>query len=149
MRRVLAVLVLLAVRPPAPPLAGQEASRYLPLNNWAMPFIEHLIASGRIADPSPLTRPFRVDQIARALAAVDSNAVSVAEWRLVEDIRRDIDRTTRGPSARLDVAAGVAASSYARRDPLRATGARGAGGPGHATFSGGAGLTLYFGPVVV
>jgi hypothetical protein len=48
----------------------------------------------------------------------------------------------RGPSARMDLFAGAAASSHARRDPLREA------GPGHATFSGSAALTLYFGPAV-
>ena len=49
----------------------------------------------------------------------------------------------RGPSARMDVHAGIAGSSHARRDPLREA------GTGHGTFSGGAALTLYFGPAVL
>ncbi|PYO93197.1 MAG: hypothetical protein DMD62_10475, partial [Gemmatimonadetes bacterium] len=49
------------------PLLAQEASPYLPISHWSMPYIEHLIASGRIADPSPLNRPFRVEQVMRAL----------------------------------------------------------------------------------
>lgn len=122
---------------------GQEASPYLPISHWAMPYIEHLIAAGRIPDPSPLSRPFKVEQIARALDAVDSTVVTGAEWAVVKRIKRDIARTMRGPSARLDLDAGIAASSHARRDPLRAA------GPGHATVTGGAGLTLYFGPAVL
>ena len=108
-----------------------------------MPFIEHLIASGRIADPSPLSRPFRVEQVVRALDAVDSNVVRGAEWATVKQIRADLVRTMRGPSVRIDVTAAVAGSSHARRDPLREA------GPGHATFSGGANLMFYFGPAVV
>ena len=123
-------------------VAAQEASPYLPLSHWASPFIEHLIAAGRIADPSPLSRPFKVDQILRAIAAVDSNVVTGAEWAVVKEIRSDLTRHARGPAARLDVHAGLAASSHARRDALREA------GPGHATFSGGAALTLYLGPVV-
>ncbi|PYO70449.1 MAG: hypothetical protein DMD64_17190, partial [Gemmatimonadetes bacterium] len=46
---------------------AQEASPYLPLNHWAQPFLEHLIAAGRMADPSPLSRPFKVEQVVRAL----------------------------------------------------------------------------------
>ena len=139
MRPLLAVL-LIAV---ATPLAAQEASPYLPLSHWSMPFLEHLIAAGRIPDPAPLSRPFKVDQVLRALDAVDSAVVTGAEWSVVKQIRNDLVRTMRGPSARMDVHAGIAASSHARRDPLREAGV------GHATYSGGAALTLYFGPAVL
>ncbi|PYO90773.1 MAG: hypothetical protein DMD66_01640, partial [Gemmatimonadetes bacterium] len=121
---------------------AQEASPYVPLSWWGTPFIEHLIARRRLVDPTPLTRPLRATDLLRTLDAVDSTVVTNAEWTVVRQMRSDLRRTQRGPSARLDVHAGVAASSHARRDPLRAA------GPGHATFSGGAALTLYFGPVV-
>ena len=137
MRTVLFLLLL-----PTSALA-QEASPYLPLSHWSMPFIEHLIAAGRLADPSPLSRPFRVDQIVRALEGVDSSVFSGAEWGVVTRMRADLTRHMRGPSARIDVHAGVAGASHARRDPLREAGV------GHATFSGGAALTFYFGPAVV
>ncbi|MFN2571788.1 MAG: hypothetical protein ABR537_09290 [Gemmatimonadales bacterium] len=137
MRSALLLLLLLPASAPA-----QEASPYLPLSHWAQPFLEHLIAAGRIADPSPLSRPFRVQDVVRALEAVDSNVVTGAEWGVVKRIRGDLTRKMRGPSARMDVSAGAAAASHARRDPLRAA------GPGHATFDGGAALTLYFGPAV-
>jgi hypothetical protein len=139
MRRLVLLLALVF----APPLAGQEASPYLPIHHWAMPFIEHLIAAGRITDPTPLARPFRVDQVLRALDAVDSTVVSRSEWSVIKQIRGDLTRKMRGPSARLDLDAAAAASSHARRDPLREA------GPGHGTFSGSAALTLYFGPVVI
>src|SRR6266511_4891382 len=122
---------------------SQEASPYLPISHWSTPFIEHLIAAGQIADPSPLSRPFRVEQIVRALEAVDSNVVTGAEWAVVKQIRSDLTRHMRGPSSRIDIQAATAASSHARRDPLREA------GPGHATYSGSAGLTLYFGPAVL
>ena len=122
---------------------AQEASPYLPLNHWAQPFLEHLIAAGRMADPSPLSRPFKVEQVVRALEAVDSNVVTRAEWAVVKQIRSDLTRHMRGPASRIDIHAATAASSHARRDPLREA------GPGHATFSGGAALTLYFGPAVL
>ncbi len=122
---------------------AQEASPYVPLSWWGTPFVEHLIARGRLADPTPLTRPFRSADLLRALDAVDSNVVTSAEWAVVQQMRADLTRTERGPAARIDAYAGVAASSHARRDPLREA------GPGHATFSGGAALTLYVGPAVV
>jgi len=138
MRPVLVALAVLAT-----PLAAQEASPYVPVGNWAMPFVEHLIAAGRMADPSPLSRPLRVDELLRALAAVDSNVVTGSEWAVVKRIRGEFDRKMRGPSARMDFNAGIAGASHARRDPLRAAGV------GHATFNGGAALTFYFGPAVV
>jgi len=122
---------------------AQEASPYLPLNHWSMPFVEHLIGAGRMADPSPLSRPLKVDDLLRTLATVDSSVVTGSEWKVVRQIRAELTRTMRGPSARIDIDAGIAASSHARRDPLREAGV------GHATFSGGAALTLYFGPAVV
>ena len=139
MRLSLALLLLLA----GAPLAAQEASAYVPLSWWGTPFIEHLIARGRLADPTPLTRPFRATDLLRTLDAVDSTVVTSGEWTVVRQMRADLRRTQRGPSVRMDVHAGVAASSHARRDALREA------GPGHATFSGGAALTLYFGPVVL
>src|SRR5213595_365156 len=137
MRTALLTLLLLPAG-----AAAQEASPYLPLSHWSTPFIEHLIAAGRMADPSPLSRPFKVDQVVRALEAVDSNLVTGAEWAVVKQIRSDLVRHMRGPSSRIDIQAASAASSHARRDPLREA------GPGHATFSGGAALTLYLGPAV-
>src|SRR2546422_6056572 len=122
--------------------SSQEASAYLPLSHWSMPFLEHLITEGRLVDPPPLTPPFRTDQVLGALAAVDSTIATRAEWAVVRQVRSALTRHEHGPAARLDVHAGMAASSHARRDPLREA------GPGHTTFSGGAALTLYFGPVV-
>ncbi len=136
--RTTLLLLLLA---PAGAFA-QEASPYVPLSWWGMPFVEHLIARGRLADPTPLTRPFRSADLLRALDAVDSTIVTSAEWAVVRRMRADLMRTERGPAARIDAYAGVAASSHARRDPLREA------GPGHATFSGGAALTFYLGPLV-
>ncbi|HEY6090831.1 MAG TPA: hypothetical protein VIV83_02470 [Gemmatimonadales bacterium] len=138
MRTTLLALLLLPAA-----AAAQEASPYLPLSHWAMPYIEHLIAAGRIVDPSPLSRPFKVEQITRALDGVDSAVVTGAEWSVVKQIRKELERRMRGPSSRLDLDVSTRASSHARRDPLREA------GPGHATYAGSAGLTLYFGPAVL
>jgi len=108
-----------------------------------MPYVEHLIARGRLTDPTPLTRPIREADLLRALEGADSTRLSAAEWSVVGKIKTELARRERGPTARLDLHAGVAAGSHARREALRAA------GPGHGTVSGGAGLTLYFGPAVV
>jgi len=136
----IALLLLLAIPSAA---RAQDASPYVPLNHWAMPYVEHLIARGRLTDPTPLTRPFREADLLRALEAADSTRLSAAEWRVVGKIKTELARRERGPTARLDLHAGVGASSHARREALREA------GPGHGTVSGGAGLTLYFGPAVV
>jgi hypothetical protein len=107
-----------------------------------MPFVEHLIARGRMSDASPLSRPFRADDLLRALEGVDSTVVNGAEWAVVRNVKADLVRHMRGPSSRVDVHAGIAGSSHARRESLREA------GPGHGTFSGGAAVTLYLGPVV-
>src|SRR4051812_3794996 len=52
MRILLLGLLLLPAR-----ASGQEASPYVPINHWSMPYVEHLIGSGRMADPAPLSRP--------------------------------------------------------------------------------------------
>src|SRR6266513_925856 len=122
---------------------SQEASPYVPLSHWSMPFIEHLIIAGRLVDPSPLTRPFHAEELLRALEAVDSSITTGPEWAVVQRVKADLVRHQRGPSARIDIHAGIQAASFANRDPLRER------GTGHGNFSGGAALTLYFGPAVI
>ncbi|HEV8398346.1 MAG TPA: hypothetical protein VGQ18_00760 [Gemmatimonadales bacterium] len=122
--------------------SAQDASPYAPLQWWGTAYVEHLIARGRLVDPTPLTRPFREADLLRALEEADSARLSGAEWRVVGELKNELRRRERGPTARLDLHAGIAASSHARRDALREAGA------GHGTASGGAALTLLFGPVV-
>src|SRR6266481_4128894 len=55
-----------------PVVAAQEASPYVPLQHWTMPYVEHLIARGVIGDPTPLTRPFKRADLVRVLRAVDT-----------------------------------------------------------------------------
>jgi hypothetical protein len=125
--------------------AAQDASPYVPLAWWGTAYVEHLIARGRIADPTPLTRPFRQADLLRALEVTDSATLTAPEWGVVRRLRAELERPggERGPAARLDVHAGVAARSHARRDPLRPA------GEGHGTASGGVALALLFGPVAV
>src|SRR5882672_1083915 len=137
-----AVLLLLLAPTLAAAQAPGDASPYVPLQWWGTAYVEHLIARGRLVDPTPLTRPFREADLLRTLEGADSARLSGAEWRVVAQLKNELRRRERGPSARLDLHAGVAASSHARRDALREAGA------GHGTVSGGAALTLLFGPVV-
>src|SRR5258706_7212376 len=98
--------------------SSQEASPYLPLSHWSVPFIEHLIASGRMADPTPLTRPFRTDQVLRALDAVDSTTVTRAEWAVVRQAWRDLTHQEARPPGALGVHPRVAAHSPSARHSL-------------------------------
>src|SRR2546425_12741854 len=76
MRPLAALLVGLWLVPA--PLAAQDASPYVPLQHWVMPYVEHLIATGVIADPTPLTRPLKRSDLARALRAADTTVLSSA-----------------------------------------------------------------------
>ena len=145
--RALLLLVLCAG-----PLAGQQASAYVPLDHWAMPYVEHLIASGVLADPTPLTRPLREADLVRALHAVDTLTTSAA---VTETVRRLLAAFTSEPGGegshyRVNGSLGVAAATYAKRDPLAAVDSAGprAAGPKHGHVNGGLALQLDFGPVV-
>src|SRR5258706_15200007 len=109
MRTVLFLLLLPTLA------AAQDASPYVPLNHWAMPYVEHLIARGRLVDPTPLTRPFRAADLLRALEAVDSARVTPAEWDVVRHMQNDLRRHERGPAARPRLHAGAAAATPAPR----------------------------------
>src|SRR2546428_10098138 len=85
-------------------LAGQEVSPYVPLGHWATPYLEHLIARGVIADPSPLSRPFVQADVVRALTAADTTRLGGAERRVVRGILAALGRPPADakPWARLD-----------------------------------------------
>src|SRR5207237_9737332 len=69
-----ALLVLSVVLLPGI-LTAQDASPYVPLQHWTMPYVEHLIARGVIPDPTPLTRPLKRGDLIRVLRGVDTLAV--------------------------------------------------------------------------
>src|SRR2546427_5945162 len=117
-----------------------------------MPYVEHLIASGILADPAPLTRPLREADLVRALRNVDKLTTSGA---VTETVRRLLAAFTteqgeQGPHYRLEGNLGFAAATYAKRDPLAAIDSAGprAAGPKHGFVNGGVALHLDFGPVV-
>src|SRR5437867_13317577 len=109
------LLLLLA---PAGAVA-QEASPYVPLSWWGTPFVEHLIARGRLVDPTPLTRPFRAADLLRALEAVDSARVTGAEWDVVRQMQNDLRRHGRRPVAGPRLHSRIAGATPARRRGLR------------------------------
>ena len=65
---------------------GLPAQARLPLQHWATPFLEHFVRAGTIADPTPLERPWRVGEIAAALAGADTQRMTSVERRTRRDI---------------------------------------------------------------
>jgi hypothetical protein len=116
-------------------LAAQGASPYVPLGDWTMPYVEHLIAAGVIEDPAPLTRPLRRADLLRALAAADTLRLSLATTATLRQLQAALASEQRGPHVRVAGGVGAAAANYARRDPLAAIDSFGPrrSGSGHAT----------------
>jgi hypothetical protein len=146
-----ALLVLLIATPLSLGAQGSPSpapSPYIPLDHWAMPYIEHLITAGVIRDPSPLTRPLRQDAVMRALGALDTASVPPI---LRATIRRLFAEWAprREPHYRAELSIGGAAATQAVRDPLELN----RGVPEHqldrrAFFNTGADVEVLFGPVV-
>ena len=156
-RRALLLTTLLLVNPALTDGGGamaQDASPYLPLQHWTMPYIEHLIARGVIPDPTPLTRPLKRADMVRVLRDVDTLTVSDAVASTVRRLLAALVAEPRGPRYRVTGDVGVAAATYARRDPLAAIDSvtdsvtRRQAGPGHGTASGGLDVELLLGHVV-
>ncbi|HYR30688.1 MAG TPA: hypothetical protein VEO93_02120 [Gemmatimonadales bacterium] len=114
-------------------LAAQEASPYVPLGHWVMPYVEHLIAAGVIRDPTPLTRPFRQSDLLRALEAADTLALSHATTATLRQLEAALAIGQPAPHVRVQGGVGAAAANYARREPLAAIDSIGPrrSGPGH------------------
>jgi len=136
--------------PVVPALAAQEASPYVPLQHWTMPYLEHLITRGVIADPTPLTRPFRQADLVRVLRGVGTLAVGDKVAKTVRRLLSALDSPGPGPRYRVAGDVGIAAATYSRRDPLAALDSVGPrqAGPEHSTVSGGLDLELHLGRVV-
>jgi hypothetical protein len=111
--RALVLLVLVAA-----PLGAQQASPYVPMQHWAMPYVEQLIASGVLSDPTPLTRPLRQADLVQALEAIDTFTVNDASFATVRLLLHEFRPQVQGPRYRADVDAGIAAATYVLRDPL-------------------------------
>src|SRR2546422_7936568 len=91
-----------------PVVAAQEASSYVPLQHWTMPYVEHLIARGVIADPTPLTRPFRRADLVRALRAVDTLTAGDKVTTTVRRLLAALESPGRGPRYRVAGEVGIA-----------------------------------------
>lgn len=130
------------------PVSAQEASPYVPLQHWAMPYVEQLIATGVLVDPTPLTRPLKQADLVRALEAVDTLQVNDATYATIRRLLAEFRPEGHGPRYRVDADAGIAAATYVVRDPLEL--GRGVPprpyGPSRMLGTAGAVLQIQFGP---
>jgi len=108
---LLAAAVLLGALTPL--RARAQASPYLPLDDPRLPLLEHLIARGDVADPSPHVRPFRRADAMRALEAADTGGPSGS---LVRALRAELDE---GPATHAAHQAGRTVNRFEGR--LQAT----------------------------
>jgi hypothetical protein len=126
----------------AGPLHAQ-ASRYLPLDDWATPLVEHLIRSRVIEDPNPLTRPLTEAQVVRALEQADTTALPAAVRATVRRLLARFERGSPEPSYRVEIFVGAAGATHDRRELLREAGDE------WIAANGGARLSASLGPLVL
>ena len=114
----LLLAALLGALAPARGLA--QSSPYLPLDDPRLPLLEHLIARGDIADPSPLVRPFRRLDALRALSAADTAGEATSD--IVRRLREALEEPLDSNRWRIGVRVGAQAYSNIRRDLLHPLG---------------------------
>ncbi len=102
-----------------PARSAAQSSPYLPLDDPRLPLLEHLIARGDVADPSPQVRPFRYADAARVLTAADTAGAPART--LIQSLRQEFDVPT-GDRWRLAARGGAQAFSHIRRDVLHPLG---------------------------
>ena len=119
-RPVYALLAAVLLGALAPVRGAAQSSPYLALDDPRLPLLEHLIARGDIADPSPMVRPFRRSDALRALAGADTSGESTAVLirRLRTELREPVDSQRWLVGARV----GFQAYSHIRRDLLHPLG---------------------------
>jgi hypothetical protein len=124
-------------------LHAQQASPYIPVDDETMPYVEHLIRAGVIADPDPLTRPLRRGDVVAALQAADTTGATAAVRATVRALLARLVPASGSPSYRADLYLQAAAANQDRRDPLRPV------GDGYVAGRGGMRLSAAFGPVAL
>ena len=101
--------------PAAEPRGAFTASAYLPLGHWAYPILAYWIAAGRISDLSPIVKPYRRMDVARAVARLSGGPIESgweADWlsRLQSEFASELGslarRTPTEPAADAAVGSG-------------------------------------------
>lgn len=108
-----------------------KGSRRVATNNWSYQFIELLRERGYLSNLNPLVQPYRAQEVARGLVALDADTLPepVAGW--VRLLRNEYWREVRlmegetGPRWGVMAAAGARASTSGRLDVLRPAGTDG------------------------
>ena len=109
----------------APARGAAQSSPYVPLDDPRLPLLEHLIARGDVADPSPMVRPFRRADAVRVLTGADT--AGAASAALIRRLRTELDEPTDSTRWLLGARAGGQAYTEIRRDvyhPLGPDGVR-------------------------
>ena len=115
-----ALLAAVLVGALAPVRGAAQSSPYLPLDDPRLPLLEHLIARGDIADPSPMVRPFRRGDALRVLSGADTSGESTAA--LIRRLRTELQEPADSQRWMVGVRVGVQAYSHIRRDLLHPLG---------------------------
>jgi hypothetical protein len=102
-----------------PARSAAQGSPYVPLDDPRLPLLEHLIARGDVADPSPQVRPYRWADAARVLAAADTTGAPASG--LIRSLRAAFE-VPAGDRWRLAARGGAQAFSHIRRDVLHPLG---------------------------
>jgi hypothetical protein len=103
------------------------SSPYLPLNRWEYPILEYWVSAGLINSLSPIVKPWRRMDIARALVDLDESKLGGGEkgWlsRLRESFAPELQQLAGLPgqavNVGLELAAGAELASQTHRDLLR------------------------------
>jgi hypothetical protein len=98
----------------APARGASQSTPYIPLDDPRLPLLEHLIARGDIADPSPMLRPFRRADALRALTGADT--ASDASAALIRHLREEFREPADSQRWLLAARAGAQAYTEIRRD---------------------------------
>lgn len=107
-----------------PVALAAQASPYVPLDDPRLPLVEHLIARGDVADPSPMVRPFTRADVERVLLAADS--AHKGDSALVRSLADYYGDPSGDHRWRAGARIGGQAYTHARRDLLHPAGPDGA-----------------------
>ncbi|MCL7970812.1 MAG: hypothetical protein M8866_01815, partial [marine benthic group bacterium] len=103
------------------------ASPYLPLDRWEYPILEYWVSSGLITSLSPMVKPWRRMDIARALEALDEDRLGGGERDWLDRLRQAFapelsllaSSGRQNVNVNLELAAGAQYASQTHRDMLR------------------------------
>jgi hypothetical protein len=117
LRTILATIALATMA--AVPATAQRASLFVALDDRIMPYVEHLIRAGVIADPDPLTRPLRRGAIEAALRAADTTRAPAGVRATVRELLSLVTPRRQGAYFPMHFYGGFGAGTQSGRDPLR------------------------------